>query len=259
MWDKQREWDDPNLPDDLLESWNDWEEELPALADISLPRCLVSLDTDQSQVSKQIHIFCDASEQAYGSVSYLRTENARGQVQLAFIMARSRVAPKWRHTIPRLELCAALNGAQLAKLLEMELTVVISKVVLWSDSTTVLSWIKSESYRFKAFVGTRIAEIQDLTARCTWRYLDSNRNPADDLTRGKTLKDLSVTNRWSQGPSFLLEPESEWPLTPVLQSPEDRAEHRKGIFCGISTEITVPSLPDPVTCSSWKELVEATV
>ncbi len=227
LWDKQREWDDPNLPDDLLKSWNDWEEELPALADISLPRCFVSLDTDQSQVTQQIHIFCDASEQAYGSVSYLHTENARGQVQLAFIMARSRVAPKRRHTIPRLELCAALNGAQLAKLLETELTMAMTRVVLWTDSTTVLSWIKSESYRFKVFVGTRIAEIQDLTARCTWRYVDSNRNPADDLTRGKTLKDLSVINRWSQGPSFLLEPEPAWPITPAIQPPEDRAEHRK--------------------------------
>ncbi len=71
--------------------------------------------------------------------------NARGQVQLAFIMARSRVAPKRRHTIPRLELCAALNGAPLAKLLETELTMAMTRVVLWTDSTTVLSWIKSES------------------------------------------------------------------------------------------------------------------
>lgn len=98
LWDKQREWDDPNLPDDLLKSWIDWKEELPALASITLPRCFVSLDTDQSQVTRQIHIFCGASEQAYGSVSYLRTEIVRGQVQLAFIMAR--VAPKRRHTIP---------------------------------------------------------------------------------------------------------------------------------------------------------------
>ncbi len=89
--------------------------------------------------------------------------------------------------------------------------------------------------------------------------MDSNRNPADDLTRGKTLKDLSVINRWSQGPSFLLEPEPAWPITPAIQPPEDRAEHRKGIFCGISTEVMVLSLPDPVTYSSWKELVEATV
>lgn len=98
----------------------------------------------------------------------------------------------------------------------------------------------------------RIAEIQDLTARYIWEYVDSDRNPADDLTRGKTLKYLSVINRWSQGPLFLLEPESARPITPAIQPPEDRAEHRKGIFCGISTEVMVPNLPDPVTYSSWK-------
>lgn len=97
-------------------------------------------------------------------------------------MARSKVDLKLRHIIPRLQLYAALNGAQLAKLLETELTLAISRVVLWTDSTTVLSWIKSESYRFKVFVGTTIAEIQDLTARCNWWYVDSDRNPADDLT-----------------------------------------------------------------------------
>lgn len=187
LWDKQREWDDPNMPEDLLESWNNWEKELPNLATITLPRCLVTSNTDQSKVTRQIHIFCDASGKAYGSVAYLRTEDPQGQVQLAFIMGKSKVAPKRQQTIPQLELCGALNGAQLDKLLETELTLEISKVVMWTDSTTVLAWITSESCRFKVFVGTRIAEIQELTSGCTWRYVDSHSNPADDLTRGRTL------------------------------------------------------------------------
>ncbi len=94
LWDKQREWDDPSLPEDFLKSWKNWEEELPNLATITLPRCLVTSDTDQSKVSRQIHIFCDASEQAYVSVAYLRTEDRQGQIQLTFIIAKSRVSPK---------------------------------------------------------------------------------------------------------------------------------------------------------------------
>ncbi|KAA8591960.1 hypothetical protein FQN60_017334 [Etheostoma spectabile] len=46
------------------------------------------------------------------------------------------------------------------------------------------------SCHFKVFVGTRVAEIQELTDLKSWRYVDSARNPADDLTRGKSLKDL---------------------------------------------------------------------
>lgn len=47
---------------------------------------------------------------------------------------------------------------------------------------------------FKVFVGTRIAEIQDLT--------DSENNPTDDITCGKHLQALSATSRWFQGPDF---------------------------------------------------------
>lgn len=163
LWDKQRDWDDPNLPAELLRSWSEWEAELPTLASISLPRCDTTSGIDHSHNTKQIHIFCDESEQAYGSVTYLHMENDNGHIQLDFLPARSKVAPKRCLTIPRLELCAALNGAQLAKLLHTELTLQINTVTLWTDSTTVLAWLKSESYRFKVFVGTRIAKIQELT------------------------------------------------------------------------------------------------
>lgn len=61
------------------------------------------------------------------------------------------------------QLSLTVNGAQLAKLLHTELTLQINTVTLWTDSTTVLAWLKSESYRFKVFVGTRIAKIQELT------------------------------------------------------------------------------------------------
>ncbi len=102
---------------------------------------------------------CDASEKSYGSVAYLRSENPQGKVEMAFVTARSLVAPKKQQSFPRLELCAALTGAQLAKVLKTELTLPLSNVTLWSDSTTVLTWILSDSCRFKVFVGTRVAEV----------------------------------------------------------------------------------------------------
>lgn len=74
--------------------------------------------------------------------------------------------------MPRLKLCAALTGAQLAALLKRKLTLVLNDVVLWTDSTTVLTWLQSDSCRFKVFVGTRVAEIQELTEAQAWRYVD---------------------------------------------------------------------------------------
>ncbi|KAL2086008.1 hypothetical protein ACEWY4_019328 [Coilia grayii] len=100
---------------------------------------------DSEACTRTVHIFCDASEQEYGAVAYLRSEGPHGQVEI-FLTARSRVAPKKQQSMPRLELCAALSGAQLAVLLRRELTFPLHGVDLWTDSTTVLNWIQSESF-----------------------------------------------------------------------------------------------------------------
>ncbi|KAK7889113.1 hypothetical protein WMY93_024673 [Mugilogobius chulae] len=258
LWDKKRDWDDPALPDHLLTAWREWEGELPLLRSIELPRCYTTPELDSSTCQREIHVFCDASEQAYGSVAYLRTESPQGVVQVAFITARSRVAPKKQQSIPRLELCAALTGAQLAKLLKTELTLPILRCVLWTDSTTVLTWLQSESCRFKVFVGTRVAEIQDLTAGDTWRYVESASNPADNITRGKPLASLMSDSPWGQGPTFLRCSPDTWPQTPQLQTDETPTDElKKPHFCGLTT--TPSHLPDAKQFSSFKDLLAATI
>ncbi|KAJ8387656.1 hypothetical protein AAFF_G00152060 [Aldrovandia affinis] len=94
LWDKKREWDDMQLPDDLLFAWCSWEAELEHLSKITLPRCYSRPEMDHPSSVKDIHVFCDASEQAYGSVAYLRTESPEGEVDVSFLAARSRIAPK---------------------------------------------------------------------------------------------------------------------------------------------------------------------
>lgn len=63
----------------------------------------------------------------------LRMVDSQGQVHLSFLLAWSRVAPKQLLSMPRLELCGAVTGAQLAKLLEKELTLKMNKTILWTD------------------------------------------------------------------------------------------------------------------------------
>lgn len=101
---------------------------------------------------RELHIFCDASEKAYGSVAYLKIEGQDGQVHVSFVMARSQVAPSNTLSIPRLELSAALTGAQLAHLIQAELTLSLHQTIQWMDSTVVLNWLQSDSYRYKVFV-----------------------------------------------------------------------------------------------------------
>ncbi|XP_057186686.1 uncharacterized protein LOC130552431 [Triplophysa rosa] len=256
MWEKPRDWDDPILPSDLQKAWKEWESELPLLSHISLPRAYVPAHAGRSVVSRHIHVFSDASERAYGAVSYLRTEDAQGQIYLAFLAARSRVAPRRQHSIPRLELCGALSAAQLAQTIKKELSISTDGTILWSDSTTVLTWLKSESCRFKVFVGTRIAEIQELTEQSTWRYVDSAQNPADDVTRGKTLTELAMPNRWSQGPTFLLKGPDGWPTWPGVEPKHDTAEYKKLTICGVINRAEGPETL-PMHSLSWRDMVKS--
>ncbi|KAK7902058.1 hypothetical protein WMY93_018827 [Mugilogobius chulae] len=254
LWAKNREWDDPDLPADLLQTWKEWERELPELPNIMLPRCYTSRALDSTSSIRDLHIFCDASEKAYGSVAYLRTESSSGHVEVAFVTARSRVAPRKQQTIPRLELCGALTGAQLASVLVTELTLPLRHVILWTDSTTVLTWLQSDSCRFKVFVGTRITEIQELTSGHQWRYVDSSNNPADDITRGKRLRELETQSRWYRGPPFLQVSEEHWPCTPPATQ-LDSTEFKKATLCHLTTN----PLPDAGAFASLADLIEATI
>lgn len=108
------------------------------------------------------------------------------------------------------------------------------------------------------FVGTRVAEIQELTDIKSWRYIDSASNPADDITRGKTLSQLAGMTRWSHGPSFLLQSSDKWPDAPAGQIPEGTEELRSSVFCGLTTKETEQAIPDIQGFNTFQELLEAT-
>ncbi len=126
--------------------------------------------------------------------------------------------------------------------------------MLWTDSSTVLTWLSSESCHYKVFVGNRVAEIQELTENSSWRYMDSASNPADDLTRGKLLNVLTKMNRWSQGPPFLLQD----PVMPGTDQRDNPTELWKSVFCGTKAVPLHSSIPDALDCHTWQVLLDAT-
>ena len=119
---------------------------------ISLARCIKTADFGIADVT-ELHHFADASQIAYGAVSYARFINEKkNTVHCSLLVGKSRLAHVKPLTIHRLELSAAVLAVKLDRTLREELEMKIDRTVFWSDSTAVLQYIKNEDKRFHTFV-----------------------------------------------------------------------------------------------------------
>ena len=180
-------------------------------------------------MSLQLHHFSDASQQGYGTVSYLRSKDDKGTIRCSLVMGKMRTAPQKSITISRLELSAAVLASRLDKIIRREIDLPVHKSVFWTDSTCVINYIRSNDKRFHTFVATRVAIISDGSTPSQWRYVNTEANPADDGSRGLVVDSLINKNRWIRGPDFLWEQESRWPAQPttVREIPDGNPEIKK--------------------------------
>ena len=152
----------------------------------------------------EIHAFSDASQDGYGAVVYFRIKADTGW-KTVFVAAKSRAAPIQRVTIPRMEVLSCLLAVRLVTSIIFYLDLKSSnfKKLFWSDSTCALSWIKSDPYLLKEFVGNRVTEIQNYSEPSEWHHVRSADNPADLISRGTYAHDLVQNPMWLQGPGWL--------------------------------------------------------
>ena len=86
------------------------------LQDLSIPRMYVPQSLSVTD-DAEIHIYSDASEKAISAVGYLQVEDEDGNIDVGFIMGKSKLAPLKGHTIPRLELCAAVLAVEVGDII----------------------------------------------------------------------------------------------------------------------------------------------
>lgn len=71
---------------------------------------------------------------AIAAVAYLRVIDTDGQCHVGFIMGKAKLAPSSAHTIPRLELCAAVLAVELAQVIVDESDIEFRAVNFYTDS-----------------------------------------------------------------------------------------------------------------------------
>ncbi len=202
-------WDEA-MPLDIGNQWKRWLDELQLLTSFKVDRCIKPKDFG-APIHSQLHHFADASKDGYGTVSYIRLQNSRSKTHVAFILGKARVTPLKSVTIPRLELTAAVLVARVDVMLKSELQLQLEESVFWTDSTSVLKYIKNEDKWFHTFVANRITAIREVSSPSQWRHVCSKDNPADAASRGVKVADFVRNRSWLEGPRFLWKSEEDWP------------------------------------------------
>ena len=182
------------------------------------------MSTDEFKgAKKDLILFSDSSHEAYGAIAYIRRWfEGSPTAHVAQIYARGHVVPLNMHisrmkdqddhndSIPRLELNAARLAALMRDLLIREAGEEFDRVIMFTDSSTVLNWLSDFDKKFRTFENFRIKKIRLLTDVADWRYVPSADNPADIVSHGLNA-DSPLWPFYFSGPEWLSQSEDKWP------------------------------------------------
>ena len=199
LWRLKVGWDEI-LPSEVQNDWRSLLLDYAACSQHEIQRRV----TNCQEVS--IHAFSDASTVAYGTALYIV-----GGGQSTLLIAKAKVAPIKPVTVPKLELTAVLLSARLLDFVKEAFKGIlkIADMYLWCDSQIALHWLSNTKTK-PLYVIHRVDEITTLVPTAKIRYIQSEDNPADLVTRGLTAVQLANTSLWWQGPQWLPVKE-QWP------------------------------------------------
>lgn len=93
------------------------------------------LDSLSKADRPEIHVYSDASEKAIAAVAFVK-EPETGRY--GFILGKAKLAPLLGHTIPRLELCAAVLATEIGDIITQNLDIPMENINYFTDSKVVL-------------------------------------------------------------------------------------------------------------------------
>ena len=207
-WTLKLQWDDP-LPTSMHSRWIDFFIQLFETNKLKYDRCV----TPEGAVGKpDLILFSDGSQVAYGCAAYIRWTLSDGTYFCKLLLAKCRIAPIRRISIPQMELNGAVLSKRCRKVIEKESRFTFGRIFQLVDSETVLAQIHKLSTRFHVYEGVRIGEIQAATDGNVreWGWIPSDKNIADWVSRSKPIVEIGPDSKWINGPDFLYKPLQDW-------------------------------------------------
>lgn len=248
------DWDDP-IPSDVGSKWRSFRNEMIVLKEVRMPRWI----SWNGLLKLELHGFADASDLAYGACLYVRAVFPDGSFQMRLISSKSHILPKKKGrkkliTTPRAELLAALLLAKLVTKLLDATELKFESTVVWSDSKIVLGWIRKPPHLLHTFVSNRVSEIQTLTPNCSWKYIPTDENPADLISRGEQPRKLAESKMWRTGP-----PSFNCAVVKVVDEPmipdEELPEMRSGAGVVLAITASIGRMPIFDRVSNFMKIV----
>nr|XP_034331661.1 uncharacterized protein LOC117690928 [Crassostrea gigas] len=250
-------WDEP-LTEEHLRRWRIWIDSLQSVNNIRVPRMIVATSISLAH-QVDVHVFSDASEHAIAAVAYLQVTDEFGETSLGFLMGKSKLAHLKGHTIPRLELCAAVLATELGEAVCDYLKIPQDRFHYYTDSRIVLGYICNKTRSFFVYVTYRVEKIHKVSSPSQWSYVSTDKNPADGATRYSHTAITTSLQRWITGPPWLKNSSDMIKTVYPLINPETDKEIRQDVISS-KTQITTEIVFDSrrfARFSTWKNLVVA--
>ena len=142
----------------MQQTFNTWILELLHNSPIAVQRWYKMTINDE----RELQVFGDASQNAFRAVAYVVSADI-GYRLVSLAMGKARVAPMKHLTIPKLDLMATVIATRLKEMLVREYQCNFSGMFMWTDSMTVLQWIRNNDKKQPVFVANGVGEFLDST------------------------------------------------------------------------------------------------
>lgn len=192
------DWDDP-LPESLYNKLISWMDSLSYLGSLRIPRMYNNISFGNAN-HRDVFVFADASKNAVAAtgVSYIKLYDG-SKSTTSFLMGKAKLVLMHGHSIPRLELCAAVLVTEIAENIRDQLKIPRDSFLFFTDSQVVLGYISNETRRFYIYVANRVGKIRLFSQPSQWHFVRTEYNPEDDATRSIDTSQLE-DSVWVHGP-----------------------------------------------------------